>query len=134
MLLGAAVEEPPRAAPPSSPAVGACYIVADSPTDAWAGQAGKLAAFSAGGWRFIAPPEGLAVHVRSTAVEARFRQGTWELGQVRGDAVLIGGQQVVGSRKAAIANPSGGAILDAEARSTIGAILTALRQHGLIAP
>ena len=73
------------------------------------------------------------MHVRSMAVEARFRAGAWELGQLRGDAVLVGSQQVVGSRKAAIANPAGGAITDAEARSAIGAILAALRQHGLIA-
>lgn len=133
VLLGAAVEEPPRISPPNAPAVGACYIVAASPTGAWAGQAGKLAAFTDGGWRFVAPAEGLSVHVRSTAVDALFRGGGWALGQLRGDSVLVGGEQVVGGRKAGIANPSGGAVTDAEARSAIGAILTALRQHGLIA-
>ena len=133
VLVGAAVEEPPRAAPPASPAAGTCYIVASSPSGDWANQAGKLAAFTSGGWRFIAPVEGLSVFVRSTAVEARFRSGAWELGQLRGDRLLVGGNQVIGSRAAAIANPTGGAIVDAETRSAIGLILAALRQHGLIA-
>ena len=133
VLLGAAVEEPPRAAPPADPVVGACYIIAASPSGDWAGQAGKLAAFTSGGWRFIAPVEGLTVHIRSTAVDARYRGGAWELGQIRGDRLLVGGQQVVGSRAAAIADPSGGGNGDTAARTAIVAILGVLRQHGLIA-
>ncbi len=46
------------AAPPGSPADGARYIVAASPTGAWAGQAGKIAAFQDGAWAFYAPLEG----------------------------------------------------------------------------
>jgi hypothetical protein len=46
------------AAPPASPAEGARYIVAASPTGAWAGQAGKIAAFQDGAWAFYAPLEG----------------------------------------------------------------------------
>ena len=133
MLLGAAVEEPPRAAPPAAPQVGSCYIVAAAPTGAWAGQQGKLAAYTAGGWRFIAPVEGLTVHIRSTSINACYRGGAWELGQVRGDRLLVGGLQVVGSRAAAIPDPSGGGNGDAAARTAIVAILAALRQHGLIA-
>jgi hypothetical protein len=39
---------------------------------------------------------------------------------------------VVGSQAAAIASPTGGTNVDVQARSTIDAILSALRQHGLI--
>ena len=42
------------------------------------------------------------------------------------------GQQVVGGRAAAISAPSGGAVVDADARAVIGQILTMLRLHGLI--
>lgn len=133
VLAGAAVEEPPLAAPPASPTVGSCYIVAASPTGDWAGQEGKIAAFTSGGWRFVGPVEGLSVHVRSSAVTATFRAGVWELGQARANALLISGQQVVGSQASAIADPAGGTIIDAEARGTIALILAALRQHGLIA-
>ena len=44
--------------PPGSPADGARYIVAASPTGAWAGQAGKIAAYQDGAWAFYAPREG----------------------------------------------------------------------------
>jgi hypothetical protein len=131
-LVSPTVEEGPRATPPASPAIGACYIVATSPTGAWAGKALNLAAYTAGGWRFIVPVEGTSAFVRSSSVGATFRGGAWELGILRGSNVTIGGQQVVGARATAIAAPSGGSVVDAEARSAIGQILTMLRQHGLI--
>ena len=71
--------------------------------------------------------------VKSTATVAAFLGGSWELGVVRGSQLLIGGQQVVGPRRPAIAGPSGGTIIDGEARAAIGEILSAMRQHGLIA-
>ncbi|MGQ0457936.1 MAG: DUF2793 domain-containing protein [Hyphomicrobium sp.] len=46
------------AAPPASPANGDRYIVAASPTGAWIGQAGRLAAYQDGAWMFYAPREG----------------------------------------------------------------------------
>jgi hypothetical protein len=51
---------------------------------------------------------------------------------VRANAILIEDQQVLASRAAAIASPSGGASPDAEARAAIDSILEALRHHGLI--
>ena len=56
----------------------------------------------------------------------------WEVGQARASRVLIGGQQVVGARQAAIAAPAGGTTADAEARACLSAILGALKSHGLI--
>ena len=132
-LIGTAVEEGPRADPPVEPIVGSCFIVASDPSGAWAGHAHQLAFFSAGGWRFIAPPDGLKAYVRSSAIHAMFRNGAWELGDVRGSRVLINGEQVVGSRSPAIPAPSGGTSIDVEARGAIGEILGALRLHGLIA-
>ena len=46
------------ASPPGSPADGNRYIVAASPTGAWAGQAGKIAAWQDGAWAFLTPREG----------------------------------------------------------------------------
>jgi len=132
VIAAAAVEEPPRATPPGSPAVGQSYIIAASPTGAWAGKAGCLTCFTSGGWRFVDPRDGLLTFVKSTAVWALFRSGAWEVGTVRGSSLVLGGQQVVGTRGAAIAGPAGGTTIDAESRTAIGQILTALRQHGLI--
>jgi len=131
-LFAGAVEEPPRTAPPPEPQIGECYIVAEDPADAWTGKAQYVAGWTSGGWRFIAPLEGMSLYVRSTGTWASFRNGAWEIGLVRGTAVMIGDQQVVGSRTAAIAAPAGGTTVDAEARGTIEAILGSLREHGLI--
>jgi hypothetical protein len=132
ILVAAVVEEGPRAAPPSSPALGACYIVGASPTGAWAGKSQFVAAFTAGGWRFIAPIEGLTAYVKASGIWANYRSSVWEMGLLRGSSVIIGGQQVVGARASAIASASGGATADIQARTAIDQILAALRQHGLI--
>jgi hypothetical protein len=132
ILVAAAIEEPPRNSPPGAPALGACYIVGSAPTGVWAGTAQNIAAYTSGGWRFTPPFEGLTAYVRSTATCAAYRAGAWEIGVLRGTNVLIGGQQVVGGRAAAIASASGGTIVDAQARSVIDQILGAMRQHGLI--
>src|SRR6185503_10951669 len=81
---------------------------------------------------FARSRDGLVAFVKSTAVWALFRGGAWELGTVRGSSLVLGGQQVVGTRAAAIGGPTGGTTIDAESRTAIGQILTALRQHGLI--
>jgi hypothetical protein len=85
-----------------------------------------------GGWVRSFPRDGLIAFVKSTGVWALFQSGVWELGTVRGSSLVLGGQQVVGTRAAAIAGPAGGSTIDAESRTAIGQILSALRQHGLI--
>jgi hypothetical protein len=59
--------------------------------------------------------------------------GTWVIGATYGQILLHNGVQVVGNRRGAIAAPSGGGTMDSEARTAIGAILAAMRAHGLIA-
>ena len=130
--MSAAVEGLPLAAPPVSPAVGSCYIVGASPSGTWSGQAGKLAAFTSGGWRFVAPFDGLEAIVRTNGSSAVYRNGAWEIGKLHGSEVAVDGLKVVGARQAAIAAPTGGTTADLEARAAIGAILAALRSHGLI--
>jgi hypothetical protein len=132
VLVGAAVEGAPLSAPPASPLVGNCYIVGASPTGEWAGKAQYLAGYSSGGWRFIAPREGLSAYVKSSGLTVAYRGGAWVTGDLSGSQLSIGGVKVVGARGAAIAAPTGGATVDTEARAAIGLILAALRAHGLI--
>ena len=132
VLVGGAVEEPPRVTPPVAPTVGACYIVAAGATDAWAGKSQCVAAWTSGGWRFVSPAEGMVLHERTSGTAAAFRNGAWEVGALRGGSLVIDGLKIVGARAAAIDSPGGGTVVDAEARSAIDAILSALRQHGLI--
>ena len=131
-LVAAAVEGGPLNAPPTSPVPGECHIIGTAPSGAWAGKAGQLACYSAGGWRFLAPVEGQSAHVKSTGLTADFRGGAWEFGLVRASSVTIGGVQVVGTRNPAISSPSGGSTANSEARTAIDEILAALRHHGLI--
>lgn len=133
LLLGGAVEEPPRNAPPASPATGQAWIIGASPSGIWAGKPGQVAGYSSGGWRYVAPPDGLNLLVRSTGTFAVRRGGAWDFGEVRAAAVKIGGTQVVGAQAAAIAAPTGGTTVDAEVRTAVASILAALRNHGLVA-
>jgi hypothetical protein len=57
-IVQLAVADKDLDAPPGSPDDGACYIVAASPTGAWSGQAGRIAAWQDGAWAFYAPREG----------------------------------------------------------------------------
>ena len=132
-IVAAAVEEEPQDAPPAAPAIGACYLIGGSPSGAWSGKAAHLAAYTANGWRFIAPFEGLSATINGSGLTATFRAGAWETGVGRLASLRVGGQQVVGSRSAAIATPAGGSTVDTQARAAVEAILIALRGHGLIA-
>ena len=119
-IIAGAVEEPARADPPAAPAVGSSYIVASGATGAWAGHYGAIAAFTPGGWRIIAPIDGLCVLVKSTGQTVRYANGGWSL--------------VLSAPQAAISDVAGGVTVDAESRAAISAILGALRAHGLVAP
>jgi hypothetical protein len=76
--------------------------------------------------------KGLAAVVRSSGSTAVYRNGAWEVGKLRGSEVAVDGVKVVGAQQAAIPAPAGGTTADVEARAAIGAILAALRSHGLI--
>ena len=133
VLVSGAVEGPPLTAPPATPALGGAYIVAEGATGMWTGRDNCIAAWTSGGWRFIAPVEGMSLCDRTTGGLAAFMGGAWEIGMLRGSSLRIDGLQVVGPQAAAIASPAGGSVIDAEARSALGAILATLREHGLIA-
>jgi hypothetical protein len=132
IVVAGAVEEGPRADPPVTPGLGISYIVGASPTGAWAGRSGCVAAYTSGGWRFVAPIDGMSVYVKASSTWASYRSGAWEVGMLRGSSVIIAGQQVVGTRAAAISSASGGTTIDIQARAAIDQILGALREHGLI--
>ena len=82
---------------------------------------------------FVRGVDGLTVLDKASGEFASFRAGSWEKGQLRGAALAIGGNQVVGARLPAIADPVGGSTVDTEARSAIATVLSRLRAHGLIA-
>lgn len=67
------------ATPPGSPADGATYIVAASPTGAWAGKATNLARWSAvvGAWEFFSPKEGWEAYCLADDLDHKFNGTAW---------------------------------------------------------
>lgn len=131
-LIGGVVDAVGVDAPPETPTAGRCWIVGAAPTGAWAGQAQAVACRTDGGWRFVPASEGLALALRGTGVPVRYREGAWRVGELVAERVMVGDAQVLGSRQAGIGEPAGGSVIDVEARTAIGAMLRALRAHGLI--
>lgn len=80
-LTQGSVKDKDLATPPASPADGDCYIVAASPTGAWASQAGKVARWWAGrsAWEFYTPKEGWRLYVVDEAKDYRYESGAWAM-------------------------------------------------------
>ncbi|MEP9400396.1 DUF2793 domain-containing protein [Sphingomonas sp. VNH70] len=132
-LLHGGVERVGEDTPPAGATPGQCWILGEAPTGVWAGRARQVAVMTAGGWRFVAPCEGMTLWWIGGETTAQFRGGQWTTGEVRASALYVGGVRVVGARQAAIAAPTGGETHDSEARSALAAVLEVLREHGLIA-
>jgi hypothetical protein len=109
-LLHAACEGE-TADPPAAPVDGEAWLVASNATGDWAGEDGKLASRQAGNWLFAAPADGMRVFDRSTGQVLLYRGG-WQ-------------------RPTPPASPSGGAVIDSEARAAIADLLTALAGAGI---
>ena len=99
------------AAPPPSANEGECWLVGASPTGIWAGHAGQIAAMQGGNWLFITPRDGMRMLDRSTGQDRRYF-GAWR-------------QPVAPSL------PTGGTVVDIEARSAIAELVSSLRQTGI---
>ena len=112
-LVHAAVEDGPIATPPTAPEAGQCWLVGPGASGGWAGQAGKIAIWCDGGWRFAAPRAGMRVLRLNDGSLLRFGPGTW-------------------SAPETVPTPAGGATVDAEARAAISALILALAAHGLL--
>ena len=111
-LLHCAVEAE-DSTPPASPADGENWLVGAAPTGAWAGHSGELACRQAGNWIFVAPRDGMRVFDR-----------------VRQQFLLYSSGWQVPSTPA---QPTGGTVIDVEARAAIAGLETALRDAGIIA-
>ena len=129
--LHSAAETAPLAAPPANPLPGQSWIVAPTASDEWSGNDNRLANWTESGWRFVDPVEGMVVWNKADRLPLRWSGGAWSGGEVDCSAVRIGGVQVVGSRQPAVPSPSGGTVIDAEARAALAAVIATLMSHGL---
>jgi len=130
--LHASVEAGPLATPPADPSEGESWIVADGATGAWAGKADALACWTGGGWRFVSPVPGMSAWNLDLGYWLHWSGNSWSDGILPATALSIGGQQVVGPRLPDVPSPSGGTVIDAEARDAVDAVIATLKSHGLI--
>ncbi len=133
-LLHGAIESRTLSAPPATPLPGQVWLVAGVPTATWAGQAGKLAIWTEGGWRFLGAVAGAFLWSKPDQLFGWFDGTVWHWGDWPVTALKVAGQQVVGAARPAIAAPTGGTTVDSQARNVISQVLQALRDHGLLLP
>jgi hypothetical protein len=132
LLLQAAVEGPVPTIPPALASPGQCWIVGLLATEAWTGKQNQLAMWTEAGWRFAVPATGMSVWDKAAGHARRWDGAAWSTGELDCSALRVDGQQVIGARHSAIASPSGGTIIDAEARAAVAIIIATLMSHGLI--
>lgn len=100
-----------RADPPTSVVAGDCYLIAANATGEWAGHDGALAGWDGTQWTMVAPKQGMLIRDSSQATWLIFSDG-WQ-------------------RLAAPAEPSGGSVVDVEARDALANLLSALKEFGI---
>lgn len=104
--------EAEQAAPPSAPVTGQTWLVAAAASGEWIGRADQLACWYGGGWLYAVPQRGMTVFDKALGCFRLF-QGNW-------------------SAPSAPAVPTGGTVIDAQARTAITALVIALRAAGVI--
>ncbi|HEX8582789.1 MAG TPA: DUF2793 domain-containing protein, partial [Allosphingosinicella sp.] len=111
---------------------GQCWAVDAGPSGSFAGKAGGVAMWTASGWRFSAPNAGTNVWNKASGYTIRWGGSAWSGGEVEGSAIHVNGVKVVGETLPAPPSPSGGTIIDTEARASLNALIATLKSHGLI--
>lgn len=133
VMVQLAVESATLADAPASAAAGQAWIVPASAAGVWSDKAGQIAIWTEGGWRYLQALAGMRSFINDEGCERRYESGQWTLMGERPDGFYRGGERLLSVRQGAIAGPTGGSSPDPECRAAVEAILTALRQHGLIA-
>lgn len=100
------------ATPPTSPADGDCWLIGSAPTGDWTGHANYLAARQAGSWLFAAPRNGMVVFDEQRGQFIRFTDA-WQVA-------------------ATVAAPTGGTVVDVQAREAIAGLLAAITKAGIM--
>lgn len=79
-VLQLSVKSRAVATPPGSPANGDRYIVASSPTGAWAGKASQIAVRIEGAWTFVVPKIGWTCFIEDESVLSAYKSTGWSAG------------------------------------------------------
>ena len=98
--------------PPAAPVDGTAWLVGPSASAEWAGREGMVACRQSGNWLFVQPRDGTRLLDRSTG-QSRMFLGSWQI-------------------PTAPVEPSGGSVVDSEARAAILGLILALRTAGVL--
>ncbi len=101
------------AVPPQNAEHGETYRVDENASGAWAGHENKLATIVGGSWVFVPPSNGMSVYDRTQRQRIFYNDG-WQTAE-------------------APPAPTGGAVVDTEARTMLAALIDALRSIGIFA-
>jgi hypothetical protein len=101
-----------QSAPPADATEGGCYRVTEPAVQEWEGCEDHIAVWIGGDWHFIAPHEGMKMFDRGAGQSLIFRK-SWHAA-------------------APVTVPTGGTVVDLDARAAIGQLLDALRVTGIL--
>lgn len=127
-MVNLILESASVATPPATVLDGQCWGVPPAPQGAWAGQAGRIAIGSNGGWVFVPPSRGMRAFIRDRSMGAIHDGTAWVPGAVtmsasgagmlagmaEGDVTLASGTTVTSS----VFIPAGAMVIGAVARVT----------------
>jgi Protein of unknown function (DUF2793) len=131
-LLHLAVVSRSVSTPPADASAGDIYIVGAAPNGVWEGAAGQLASFEGAGWAIWPPRPGCLAWVADEQQFAVHTVGDWIVGGWPAQGLVIDGRLVLAAAPVSIANPVGGASIDAECRVALTELLVALRSQNVI--
>ena len=100
-------------APPAVPVDGKSWLVGAVPIGEWVGHAGDIASRQAGEWLYADPVPGMQLFDLTADKRAVF-DGTWK-------------------RAAQVTQPTGGTVIDVQARTAIAGLIAALVSAGILA-
>ncbi|MDO9381895.1 MAG: DUF2793 domain-containing protein [Hyphomicrobiaceae bacterium] len=78
------------AVPPGSPTEGIRYLIAGSPTGAWSGHAGKIAAWQDGAWMFYVPKAGWLAYIADEGILVAYSGSAWNPVSSSSSVALLG--------------------------------------------
>lgn len=113
LLLHPAIEDI-LTTPPSAPAGGACWIAGIGASGAWLSHDDQLAGWDGSQWVFAEPRAGMVLRNNGTGGLLRY-DGSW-----------------ISTERPA--DPSGGAVVDAEARAALASLFNILAEFGIFSP
>lgn len=128
--LHCAVETRTSLAPPVASAPGAVYLVPAGAGGAWSDKTDMIASWDGFGWRFAMPGAGWTVWISDESRFAVYEGGwstAWPVAGLR-----VAGRDVLAAPPEAVPAPTGGGVADAQCRAAVAALLSALRNQGIV--